>query len=118
EPRIREIFDMINAEVMKLGYKDIAGGYVLTGGSVSMPGMLEAAQMQLGNSVRIAVPDFIGVRDPAFTNGVGTIQYVYKYLRSKNKSVRKPSNQKVSSKTQNPFVRFGTWFKNWFSEFI
>lgn len=118
EPRVKEIFDMINAEVAKLGYKDIAGGYVLTGGSVSMPGLLEVAQDELDSSVRIAVPDFIGVRDPAFTNGVGMIQYIYKYLRSQNKTVRRASNQKSTSKKPNPFVRFGTWFKNWFSEFI
>lgn len=118
EPRVKEIFDMISTEVAKLGYKDIAGGYVLTGGSVSMPGMLEAAQSQLNSSVRIAVPDFIGVRDPAFTNGVGMIQYVYKYLRSKNKLVRRTGTQAKTSQKQNPFVRFGNWFKNWFSEFI
>lgn len=118
EPRVKEMFAMISAEVQKLGYKEMAGGFVLTGGSVSLPGLLEVAQRDLNAPVRIAVPDFIGVRDPAFTNGVGMIQYVYKYLRTKNRTTRKSSNQKVVDKKPNPFVRFGTWFKNWFSEFI
>ena len=31
---------MIRQEVHRLGYGDLVGGYVLTGGTVSMPGML------------------------------------------------------------------------------
>lgn len=114
EPRVQEIFDLINAEVQKMGRQEVAGGYVLTGGSVSMPGVLEVAQAELDSSVRIAVPDFIGVRDPAFTNGVGIIQYVSKYTRSKNQSFKKSGNIKTINKKPGFFERF----KNWLSEFI
>lgn len=122
EPRVQEIFQLIRAEVHRLGYGDIAGGYVLTGGTVSMSGILAIAQAELATSVRIAVPDFIGVRDPAFTSGVGIIQFVSKYMRNRQagsgfikKTVSKTSGKKSSNDSK------PGWFervKNFFSEFI
>ena len=34
-----------------------------------MPGVLELAQDILQNNVRIAIPDYIGVREPQYTTG-------------------------------------------------
>ncbi|MFD0682603.1 MULTISPECIES: cell division protein FtsA [unclassified Paenibacillus] len=129
EPRVQEIFHLIQLEVQRLGYLELPGGYVLTGGTVSMPGVLAVAQAELATSVRIAVPDFIGVRDPSYTSGVGIIQYAYKYLRASRQSssaVKKVSaNKKVTSSSgssnssgseQKPSVM--ERFKNWLSEFI
>jgi cell division protein FtsA len=128
EPRVQEIFHLIQLEVQRLGYTGLPGGYVLTGGTVSMPGVLAVAQAELATSVRIAVPDFIGVRDPSFTSGVGIIQYAYKYLRASRQSsstVKKASaNKKVTansgntsgSSEQKPSIM--ERFKNWLSEFI
>ncbi len=117
EPRVSEIFQLIRAEVDKLGFRDLPGGYVLTGGTVSMPGILEIAQRELDHSVRIAVPDFIGVRDSSFTGGVGIIQYVSKHMRSRGAGAAKKSgNRKPSVSRENP-----GWFakiKEWFHEFI
>lgn len=120
EPRAQEIFHLIRMEVQRLGYAELPGGYVLTGGTVSMPGMLALAQVELASSVRIAVPDYIGVRDPAFTSGVGIIQYASKYLRN-SKSVsgakRTVTSKKASSgQEQKPSAM--ERFKNWLSEFI
>ncbi|MCR8634959.1 cell division protein FtsA [Paenibacillus radicis (ex Xue et al. 2023)] len=129
EPRVQEIFHLIQLEVQRLGFLELPGGYVLTGGTVSMPGVLAVAQAELATSVRIAVPDFIGVRDPSYTSGVGIIQYAYKYLRASRQSssaVKKVSaNKKVTSSSgssnssgseQKPSVM--ERFKNWLSEFI
>lgn len=118
EPRVQEIFQLIRSEVQRLGYADAPGGYVLTGGSVSMPGMLEIAQMELENSVRMAVPDFIGVRDPAYTSGVGIIHYASKYLRRPNSgNVKKlPSKKAPAGKEQKPGLI--ERIKNYWSEFI
>jgi cell division protein FtsA len=116
EPRVQEIFHLVDAEVQRLGRKDVPGGYVLTGGTVSMPGMLAVAQAELDTSVRIAVPDFIGVRDPAFTNGVGIIQYVSKYTKNRSHGYKKSGNTKLSS--SNKKAGFFERIKNWFSEFI
>jgi cell division protein FtsA len=122
EPRVQEIFQLIRAEVQRLGYGDLPGGYVLTGGTVSMPGMLEVAQQELETSVRIAVPDFIGVRDPSFTSGVGIILFAAKYMRNRQPSfVKKTPSTKASDKAKHsssdkPGVI--ERFKNWLSEFI
>lgn len=120
EPRVQEIFQLIRSEVSRMGYPEPAGGYVLSGGAISMPGMLEIAQLELENSVRIAVPDFIGVRDPSYTNGVGIIQYVYKYARQRTTSaVRKTTSaKKPTASTEKPKVGIMERFKNWISEFI
>jgi cell division protein FtsA len=123
EPRVQEIFELIRAEVHRLGYGDLPGGYVLTGGTVNMPGMLTVAQAELMTSVRIAVPDFIGVRDPSYTSGVGIIQFDSKYMRirqpgssfSKKPAVKPPSKKSSSSETKPGFFER---IKNFFSEFI
>ncbi|HEY0827680.1 MAG TPA: cell division protein FtsA [Bacilli bacterium] len=116
EPRVSEIFQLVRTEVARLGFANIAGGYVLIGGSVSMPGMLSVAQNELGTSVRIAVPDFIGVRDPAFTNGVGIIRYVSKFMKNSSGSGKKSGNKKISSSSKG--TTLFEKFKNWLSEFI
>lgn len=121
EPRAAEIFQLIEEAVYKLGYRDeIAGGYVLTGGTVAMPGMLELAKEELNAPVRIAIPDYIGVRDPAYTTGVGLIQYALQLME--RRSVRVTSSFKGNQKQTVPKSREGGGFmekvKNWFSEFI
>lgn len=122
EPRVQEIFHLIGLEVQRLGYMELPGGYVLTGGTLSMPGMLAIAQSELATSVRIAVPDFIGVRDPSYTSGVGIIQYACKYLRTTKQSAgsaKKSVTKKPAAASNNenkPSVM--ERFKNWLSEFI
>ncbi|WJH33089.1 cell division protein FtsA [Paenibacillus aurantius] len=114
EPRVQEIFQLIRGEAYRLGYGDVPGGYVLTGGTVTMPGMLPIAQAELAASVRIATPDFIGVRDPSYTSGVGIIQHVTKSIRH-----RVPTTMKIPAKK--PAKEKTGWFdkvKNWLSEFI
>lgn len=118
EPRMQEIFHLIRQEVRRLGYGDKVNGYVLTGGSVVMPGTLALAQSELESSVRIAVPDYIGVRDPAFTSGVGMIQYVSKYMRNRSVSTAKKSANKKTGSTASPKPGLFERLKNMFSEFI
>jgi cell division protein FtsA len=86
EPRVQEIFHLINQEVVRLARKDVVAGFVLTGGTVAMPGVLELANHELILPARIASPDFIGVRDPGYTNGVGVIQFVAKNVRNRTSS--------------------------------
>jgi cell division protein FtsA len=83
EPRVQEIFHLINQEVVRLARRDVVAGFVLTGGTVAMPGMLEVANQELILPARIATPDFIGVRDPGYTNGVGLVQFVSKNIRNR-----------------------------------
>ncbi|WP_103107670.1 cell division protein FtsA [Brevibacillus reuszeri] len=127
EPRAAEIFQLVEQAVYKLGYRDeIAGGYVLTGGTVAMPGMLELAKEELDAPVRIAIPDYIGVRDPAYTTGVGLIQYALQLMERRSVSVT-PSfkGNKVTKSSEKQTVSrpkegggLMEKMKNWFSEFI
>ena len=78
EARMEEIFDLIIAELNRIGVQDVPGGFVLTGGVANTPGILEIAQIILQNRVRIASPDYIGVREPQYTTAVGLIKFAYK----------------------------------------
>ncbi|GGA20903.1 cell division protein FtsA [Paenibacillus physcomitrellae] len=125
EPRVQEIFQLIRQEVKRLGYTELPGGYILTGGTVSMPGLLEVAQQELATSVRIAVPDYIGVRDPGFTSGVGILHNVIRGLRVRSTTAaasapKKPANRsKPAPSPENPRkTGFVERIKNIFSEFI
>ncbi|MGG4453408.1 cell division protein FtsA [Brevibacillus porteri] len=122
EPRAAEIFQLVEDAVYKLGFRDeIAGGYVLTGGTVAMPGMLELAKEELDAPVRIAIPDYIGVRDPAYTTGVGLIQYALQLMERRSirvtPSFKGTQKQTVSSKPKEGGGLMEK-VKNWFSEFI
>ena len=106
EARIDEILQMVQQEVRRLGYRDLPGGYVLTGGVANIPGVLELAHYILGNSVRIAMPDYIGVRDPQYTTGVGLIQFAYKNAKLQGRSipvaasVAEPAERRVQKQPQ------------------
>jgi cell division protein FtsA len=126
EPRIQEIFYLLHQEVKRLGYKELPGGYILTGGTVSMPGVLQVAQSELSASVRMAIPDYIGVRDPSFTSGVGILHNVVRNSRVRSKTMvnnkKQPNrnNQVNSSSNQGKSQKHGLVerLKNMFSEFI
>ncbi len=85
EARMEEIFELIQAEIKRLGFRDIPSGIVLTGGVANMQGVLELAQFIFQNRVRIAIPDYIGVREPQYTTAVGLIKFAYKSARLKGK---------------------------------
>lgn len=113
EPRVREIFSLVRNEVNKLGYtNEIAGGYVITGGVASMNDILSIAQEELNTSVRIAVPDYIGVRDSSYTNGVGILLY------SSKKALQKPKHGNVTRSAKNNKFKIFNRLKNWFKEFV
>lgn len=118
EPRMQEIFYMVRQEVKRLGYGDKINGYVLTGGSVSLPDTLALAQQELESSVRIGVPDYIGVRDPAFSSGVGIIQYVSKYMAIRNSGAAKKQASRKPGAVAAPKPGMIERIKNMFSEFI
>lgn len=114
EPRMQEIFSLVRKEIEKMGFQnDLASGYVLHGGVVSMQGAGELAEIELQAPVRIALPDFIGVRDPSFVNGVGTIAYAVR-------SHARPSNAEAASYARP--VRTGGGFlarlRDWFRDFV
>ncbi|MBX4149933.1 cell division protein FtsA [Paenibacillus sp. FSL W7-1279] len=132
EPRVQEIFQLVRQEIKRLGYSELPGGYILTGGTMSMPGVLQVAQNELATSVRIAVPDFIGVRDPGYCSGVGILHNAIRNVRVRNtggsnnssgnskKPVNRAKQQSPVAATQETSQKPGfiERLKKMFSEFI
>ncbi|WP_442599416.1 cell division protein FtsA [Neobacillus sp. D3-1R] len=81
EARLEEIFELVQNELKRMGIRDLPGGFVLSGGVANMQGVLDLAQDIFQNRVRIAIPDYIGVREPQYTTSVGLIKYAYKNAR-------------------------------------
>ena len=81
QPRVSEIMEMIDHELVKSGKKDmLAAGIVLTGGGSMLDGSIEAAERVFNMPVRIGVPvDIAGLKDvvatPQYANGVGLLKY-------------------------------------------
>jgi len=81
EPRYQELFELIQEEIRESGLEDqIAAGYVLTGGTAKMEGVLEFAEEIFQMPVRIANPLSIQglkeyVNDPSYATVVGLLHY-------------------------------------------
>ena len=81
QPRVSEIMEMVDHELVKSGKKDmLAAGIVLTGGGSMLDGSVEAAERVFNMPVRIGAPvDIAGLKDvvatPQFANGVGLLKY-------------------------------------------
>ncbi|WP_404459184.1 cell division protein FtsA [Oceanobacillus kapialis] len=104
EARLEEIFAFAEREIRRMGYGELPGGFVLTGGTMAMPGVLELAQDMFHTSVRIAIPDYIGVREPQFTAGVGILQFAYRNAKIQGKelfpSVMMPEHEQRPKRTK------------------
>jgi len=81
EPRVEEIFSLIQREVMKSGYQELlSGGVVITGGSALLEGMPELAEFVFEMPVKRGIPQGIGglrdvVNSPKFATGVGLLKF-------------------------------------------
>lgn len=81
EPRYQELFELIQDQIRESGLEDqIAAGYVLTGGTAKMEGVLEFAEEIFQMPVRIASPLSIQglkeyVDDPSYATVVGLLHY-------------------------------------------
>lgn len=79
EPRVSELFEMIQKELRQSGYEEmLSSGIVLTGGSVVMPGMVEMGEEVFHMPVRIGMPNYEGpladmLRHPRFATTLGLI---------------------------------------------
>ncbi|OQC75179.1 MAG: Cell division protein FtsA [Spirochaetes bacterium ADurb.Bin001] len=79
QPRVEEIFEMVNERLVKNGSKElIKAGVVLTGGSALLPHIDECARSVFGVPVRIGAPTAlpgldVGFRSPAFSAAVGIV---------------------------------------------
>jgi cell division protein FtsA len=85
EPRIEELYGLIQAELRRSGFEDMLGsGIVLTGGSSRMEGMIDLAEEVFHMPVRLGLPQYVGglkgvVQNPIFATGVGLVLYGARY---------------------------------------
>ncbi|HHY74533.1 MAG TPA: cell division protein FtsA [Bacillus bacterium] len=100
EARLEEILLMVQETIKKLGYRDLPGGYVFTGGVANLPGLLELSQLVLQHNLRIAKPDYIGVRDPIYTTSVGLIQYAFKNAKLQGAEVAAAASNQEADRSQ------------------
>lgn len=94
EPRVEEIFSLIQREVMKSGYQDLlSGGVVITGGTTIMEGMPELAEFIFEMPVKRGLPQNIGglrdvVNSPKFATAVGLIKYGSRNMQKSKFTIR------------------------------
>ncbi|MBW6507962.1 MAG: cell division protein FtsA [Desulfuromonadales bacterium] len=114
EPRVEEMFSLINREIIKSGYDElIASGVVITGGTAILPGMPELAEQIFNLPVRRGTPVDIGgladvVNSPIYASGVGLVKY-----GSMNSQA-----QKFKVGEDNMFERVSKRLKDMFSDFF
>ncbi|MDY0213178.1 MAG: cell division protein FtsA [Desulfuromonadaceae bacterium] len=114
EPRVEEIFNLINREIIKSGYEDmIASGIVLTGGTSILPGMPELAEQIFSMPVRRGVPQGVGglidvVNSPVYATGVGLVIYGSQHQALEN----------FKRGEQGLFDKVMQRMKEWFGEFF
>jgi len=114
EPRVEEIFTLVNREIVKSGFEDmIASGVVITGGTCILPGMPELAEQIFNLPVRRGLPRDIGgladvVNSPVYATGVGLVKYGSRNMQAKNFSIGQ----------ENIFDKVTRRMKEWFGEFF
>lgn len=114
EPRMFEIMEMVDHELVKSGKKNLlAAGVVVTGGASILDGTIEAAERVLDLPVRIGTSrDISGLKDvvasPQYSNAVGLLKY----------GVRASKFSQSSVKKKNGFSGIGQSFKKWIEEYL
>jgi len=114
EPRYQELFELIQEEVREAGLEDqIAAGYVLTGGTAKMEGVVEFAEEIFQMPVRIASPLAVQglkeyVDDPRYATVVGLLHYGMQAHKSGTKEYKK------SAGVTGLWSRLHAWFKGEF----
>ncbi|MGC8874893.1 MAG: cell division protein FtsA [Chloroflexia bacterium] len=114
EARVQEIFQMLRAEVRRVGYDGLLpAGVVLTGGTALLPGIEEVARDVLNMPVRIGVPTGLGgladsIDTPAYATCVGLVRWGFK--RGGVAPYLVPQEQ--------GWARIYNRFKSWLREFL
>ncbi len=114
EPRYHELFELIQETVREAGLEDqIAAGYVLTGGTSKMEGVVEFAEEVFQMPVRVATPkDVTGlqeyVNDPTYSTVVGLLHYGMQANEQQN------SELKPNDSVRSIGSRIVAWFKGEF----
>ncbi len=74
--RIHHILDRVKQDLERGRLLDLPGGIILIGGGAMMPGVVEVAQEIFGTTVKLHVPNQVGIRNPMFANVISLVEYV------------------------------------------
>ncbi len=116
EPRMMEIMEMVDRELLKSGKKEVlAAGAVITGGGSMMDGCIEAAERVLNMPVRIGVSRSVAglkevVATPQYTTGVGLLMYGLK--------MREFQKGKTRIRREGGLSSLGKKLKRWFEDYL
>jgi cell division protein FtsA len=114
EPRYQELFELIQEELREAGLEDqIAAGYVLTGGTAKMEGVVEFAEEVFQMPVRVAKPKGMSglkeyVDDSTYSTVVGLLHYGMQ--ANEQQSTETNKSEGIASITS----RILAWFKGEF----
>jgi cell division protein FtsA len=112
EPRVEEIFSLVNREILKSGFGDtIASGIVITGGGALLEGIPELAEQIFNLPSRRGYPQGFGgimdvVNSPMYATAVGLVLY----------GARAMPKKKFRIRDQHIFYRVMERMRKWFKE--
>ncbi|MDY7037708.1 MAG: cell division protein FtsA [Thermodesulfobacteriota bacterium] len=115
EPRVEEIFSLIQNQLVHSGHDDmINSGVVITGGSAELSGVTEVAEQIFNSPSRIGYPQNIRglteiVNKPMYATAVGLVLYGGKRMKD---------GKKFRIRDTNIFSRVMERMKRWFKEII
>jgi cell division protein FtsA len=119
EPRVEEIFSLINREIYRSGMEHfVTSGMVITGGGALLDGITEVAESVSSLPTRLGKPQGIGglvdvVNNPMYATGVGLVLYGARHY-----GIRNRGPQKFRIRDTNIFNRIINRMKRWFKEVI
>jgi cell division protein FtsA len=114
EPRVEEIFDLVNQEIIRSGHENfVSAGIVLTGGTASLDGIVDLAEQVFNLPVRVGCPSGITglvdvVNSPMFATGVGLVCYGSRHL----------TRNDFQRGSENVFNKISYRMKGWIKEFF
>ncbi|MDP2108426.1 MAG: cell division protein FtsA, partial [Rhodocyclaceae bacterium] len=79
QPRVEEIFQKVQNELVRSGYaRLLRAGIVLTGGTAQMPGMTQLGEEIFHNTVKVGTPHYAGnlrdfVKNPRYASAMGLL---------------------------------------------
>ena len=116
EPRMEEIFSLVNREIYRAGMENmVASGMVLTGGTALLEGVTEIAESVFSLPTRIGTPQGLRgladvVNNPMYATGVGLVLYGARHQQTEKKKFR--------IRDRHIFNRLMSRMKRWFKDVV
>lgn len=117
EPRVEEIFALINRDIVRTGYDEqVISGVVITGGGALLEGVPEVAEQVFDLPVRRGYPLEVGgltdvINNPMYATAVGLVLYGLRQELGEGEKI-------FRIRQKNIFNRVASRMRRWFKDFI